>query len=53
MLKIRFQGTKSDIQWLVNILEQEEEICILQVSDAFVNKGTSRYVRVYAEVEKI
>ena len=36
MLKIRLQGTLKDIQ----------------VSDAYANKGTSKYFRVYVEVEE-
>ena len=38
MLKIRLQGTLKDIRWFV--------------SEIFSNKGTNRYFRSYAEVEK-
>lgn len=52
MLKIRIQGTIKDIIWFRRILEQHRDVKVLQVSDPFTNKGTNRYFRVYAEVEK-
>ena len=48
MLKIRLQGTLKDIQWFRRILELD----VLEVSDAYANKGTSKYFRVYVEVEE-
>ena len=50
MLKIRLQGTLKDIQWFRRILEKHKELDVLEVSDA--NKGTSKYFRVYVEVEE-
>ena len=52
MLKIRLQGTVKDIRWFKRLLERRPEIRVLQVSEIFSNKGTNRYFRFYAEVEK-
>lgn len=52
MLKIRLQGTVKDIQWFKRILEQHQKVKVLQISEPFANKGTNRYFRVYAEIEK-
>lgn len=52
MLKIRLQGTTNDIKWFKKILERDKRINVLHVSEPFANKGTNRYVRVYAEIEK-
>ena len=52
MLKIRLQGTLKDIRWFKQILEQHREVRVLGVSEPFANKGTNKYFRVYAEVEK-
>lgn len=50
MLKIRLQGTKSDIRWFQNILQQSEELKLTEFSRTFSNRGTSRFFRAYAEV---
>lgn len=52
MLKIRLQGTIKDIRWFKRLLEKHSEIKLLQTSDIYSNKGTNKYFRVYAEVEK-
>ena len=52
MLKIMLQGTIKDIKWFKRILEQHQKVKVLQVSETFSNKGTNKYFRVYAEVEK-
>lgn len=52
MLKIRMQGTIRDLKWFKRLLEQHEEINVTQVSEAFANKGTKKFFRMYAEVEK-
>lgn len=52
MLKIRLQGTIKDIRWFRRLLEQHEEVTVQEFSDPFSNKGTNKYFRVYAEVEK-
>ena len=43
MLKIRLQGTTNDIN---------KRIALLVISQPFPNKGTKKYFRVYAEVER-
>ena len=53
MLKIRMQGTKKDIHWFQRLMERDMEIHVLQVSEIFANKGTNKYFRMYAEVEKV
>ena len=53
MLKIRMQGTLKDLKWFRQFLERSEEIQVNRVSEAFVNKGTKRFFRMYAEVEKV
>ena len=52
MLKVRLQGTVKDIQWFGKLLEQHPKIRVLGVSKPFANKGTNKYFRVYAEIEK-
>ena len=52
MLKIRLQGTTNDIKWFRKILERDKRIQVLDISEQFANKGTKKYFRVYAEVEK-
>ncbi len=52
MLKIRLQGTKNDIKWFNKILERDNRIKVLRVSELYTNKGTKKYLREYAEVEK-
>ena len=52
MLKIRLQGTTRDIKWFCKILERDKRIKVSEISEPFANKGTNKYVRVYAEVDK-
>ncbi len=52
MLKVRMQGTKKDIHWFRRLLERNQNIRVLQVSEIFANKGTDKYFRAYAEVEQ-
>lgn len=53
MLKIRMQGTLKDLKWFRQLLERSEEVQVNRVSEAFTNKGTKRFFRMYAEVEKV
>lgn len=53
MLKIRLQGTVRDIRWFKRLLEKHPEIRVIQVSAIFSNKGTNRYFRSYAEIDRI
>ena len=52
MLKIRMQGMTSDIEWFQKILEEDKRIRVLGISEPCANKGTNKYFRVYAEVNK-
>lgn len=52
MLKIRLQGTPKDLRWFLKILEQNEELVVLSCSEIYANKGTQKYYRVYADIEK-
>ncbi len=52
MLKIRLQGTKQDIRWFSKILDRNKLIKVIQISELFENKGTTKYYRAYAEIEK-
>ncbi|MBO5353032.1 MAG: hypothetical protein J6J42_02420 [Lachnospiraceae bacterium] len=52
MLKLRMMGTKTDIKWFKDILKKNPEVEVLQTSEPYENKGTNKYYRAYAEVEK-
>ena len=55
MLKIRMQNSevKSMVEWFRQLLERSEEVQVNRVSEAFANKGTKQFFRMYAEVEKV
>ena len=53
MLKIRMQGTKNDLHWFRRLLERQEDVDVKSVSEPFANKGTNKYFRAYADVERI
>ena len=52
MLKLRLQGTTNDIKWFRKILERDKRIKVTQFSEPFQNKGTNKFFRVYADVER-
>ena len=52
MLKVRLMGTKNDIKWFGKILQRHPKIEVLEISELYSNKGTSKYYRAYAEVQK-
>lgn len=52
MLKIRLMGTKGDINWFGKLLQKIPGVEVIEFSNLFPNKGTNRYYRAYAEVEK-
>ena len=52
MLKVRLMGTKNDIKWFGKILQSHPKIEVLEISELYSNKGTSKYYRAYAEVQK-
>ena len=52
MLKIRLMGTKNDIKWFEGILRRLSKVAVTEFSELYRNKGTNRYYRAYAEVQK-
>ena len=52
MLKVRLMGTKREIKWFCKILERDKRINIIRISEPYAIKGSSRYYRVYVEVER-
>ena len=52
MLKVRLMGTKNDIVWFQKILQRHSKIEVLEISELYSNKVTSKYYRAYAEVQK-
>ncbi len=52
MLKIRLQGTVNDIKWFQKIIKGLEQVKSVDFSEPFANKGTTKYVRVYGEIER-
>ena len=52
MLKVRLMGTKNGIAWFQKILQRHPKIEVLEISELYSNKGTSKYYRGYAEVQK-
>ena len=52
MLKIRLQGTISDIKWFQKMIKGMKQIEKVEFSEPFANKGTTKYVRVYGEIER-
>lgn len=51
MLKIRLQGTIKDIEYFRHFLERSSDVELLDMSEPFSNKGTSKYFRVYGQIE--
>lgn len=51
MIKIRLQGTKENMKWFEKKLIDLHDIQIMESSDVYENKGTSKYFRKYLEVE--
>ncbi|MDD3362046.1 MAG: hypothetical protein PHW34_10285 [Hespellia sp.] len=52
MLKIRLMGTKNDIKWFQKILQRHTKVEVTEFSEIYPNKGTNRFYRMYAEVQK-
>jgi hypothetical protein len=53
MLKIRLQGTREDINWFCKFLKRNTQIEVIQMSEIYANKGTNKYYRMYAEIQKV
>jgi hypothetical protein len=45
-------GTKNDIKWFEKILRRLPKVVVTEFSKLYPNKGTNKYYRVYAEVQK-
>ncbi len=52
MLKIRMQGTKGEITWFSKLLKGCKSVDVLEHSKIFSNKGTDKYFRMYADIQK-
>lgn len=51
MVKIRLMGKKEDMHEMIKKLYQIKDVEIMEISDFYTNKGTSKYGRIYMEVE--
>lgn len=49
MVKIRLQGLPEEVAAIADALEATG--CVLERSEPYANRGSSRYVRVYIEAE--
>ncbi len=52
MLKLRLMGTKNDIKWFKKILQRNTKVEMTEFSELYPNKGTKKFYRAYAEVQK-
>ena len=50
MLKIRLMGTKGDIEWFQKLMKNHLQVKVLETSDLYTTKGTTRYYRCYMEI---
>ena len=53
MLKIRLMGKKEDMHDMIKRIYQIKGIEVMELSDFYTNKGTSKYGRIYMEVEQV
>ena len=51
MVKIRLMGKKEDMHAMIKRIYQIEDVKVIETSDFYMNKGTSKYGRIYMEVE--
>lgn len=51
MIKLRIQGLPDDIAEFARFLEEHPDITVYETSQPYANRGTSHYVRAYAEIE--
>lgn len=51
-VKNQIAGTTNDIKWFQKILQRDKRINVLEMSEKYANKGTKKYFRVYAEIDK-
>ena len=52
MIKIRLMGKKEDMHEMIKRIYQIKDIEVMELSDFYTNKGTSKYGRIYMEVEQ-
>ena len=52
MVKLRAMGTKKELKWVRKVLERDKRIIAISISEMYANKGTNRYYRMYADIEK-
>lgn len=52
MLKVRLMGTKRDMKWFQKALERDRRFHVIRISDPYAIKGSSRFYRMYVEVER-
>lgn len=53
MIKIRLMGKKEDMHDTIKRIYQIKGIEVMELSDFYTNKGTSKYGRIYMEVEQV
>lgn len=52
MIKLRIQGTSNDLKWFKKVIERNKKINVRSFSDLLPNKGTKKYFRLYADVDR-
>ena len=53
MIKTRLMGKKEDMHERIKRIYQIKGIEVMELSDFYTNKGTSKYGRIYMEVEQV
>ncbi len=53
MLKYRLQGTNNSIKMGIRIILRSDKVEIINISDLLPEKGSTKYHRVYVDVEKV
>lgn len=52
MVKIRLMGKKEDMHEMIKRIYHIKDIEVMEMSDFYTNKGTSKYGRIYMEIEQ-
>lgn len=50
-MKIRITGLPAEVGQAITILTNNRDLDVIEVSDPYPNRGASRLVRVYAEIQ--
>ena len=50
MIKMRLQGTKNDIRWLMKILGKDSRFDLVDTSDFMKIKGSAKFKRMYTNI---